>query len=155
MAGEPPTAAMRTAGYSDYTARSKAVPKVRESKIAETIQELMDRKGITDERLLDVLEDGLKATKVISAMVIAKSGEGMADANSMTKDFVEVDDYAVRHKYMETGLKMKGHLKDVVSNPAGMPTSINIAFMRSDKAPTEILVISKGPNGSNGASNKH
>jgi hypothetical protein len=38
----------------------------------------------------------------------------MADAHSMTKDFIDVEDFAVRHKYLETSLKLKGHLRDKV-----------------------------------------
>jgi hypothetical protein len=34
----------------------------------------------------------------------------MKDADSMSKDFVEVEDFLTRHKYLETALKLKGHL---------------------------------------------
>jgi DNA-binding CsgD family transcriptional regulator len=108
LKGKSASQAMRDAGYSPNTA--KAMQKQTLAKIG--IAELMEKKGLTDDRLLDVMIDGLKATKVISCNVIAKDGEGMADANSMTKDFVDTEDYAVRHKYMETGLKLKGHLKE-------------------------------------------
>jgi len=37
----------------------------------------------------------MNSKKVISAMVIVSNGEGMKDANSMTRDFIEVDDCAV------------------------------------------------------------
>ena len=30
----------------------------------------------------------------------------------MSKDFIDVDDFPTRHKYIETGLKLKGHLRD-------------------------------------------
>ncbi len=110
--GQPPTTAMRTAGYSDYTARWGAGKKLREPKIQETLQELMDTMGITDAKLLDTLRLGLEATKAISATITVSSDDGIVDAHSMTKAFVEVDDYAVRHKYLETGFKLKGHFKE-------------------------------------------
>jgi hypothetical protein len=50
-------------------------------------------------RLIKVAEEGLKADKVISCNVIAPNGEGMKDANSMTKDFVDVPDHQARHKF--------------------------------------------------------
>lgn len=100
--------AMRRAGYSDAYSKGHAKKKVED--IAPTIQELMDKKGLTDDRLLDVLDEGLRATKVISCNVIAPNGEGMADAHGTTKDFIDVEDYATRHKYLTTGLQIKGHL---------------------------------------------
>ena len=112
VAGQTPTAAMKTAGYSKETAEGKAAKKVGESRIQETLQELMEKKGLTDDYLLQGLLEGTKATKVISATVIAKNGEGMKDADSMSKDFIDVDDFPPRHKYIETGLKLKGHLRD-------------------------------------------
>ena len=111
--------AMKDAGYAESTARKKAKQVVGQSRIQESIQAIMERKGLTDERLTEVLERGLESTKVISAMIIrgkpdsiADEKDGMKDANSMTKDFVEVPDYATQHKYLDTGLKLKGHLRD-------------------------------------------
>ena len=112
VSGETPTEAMRIAGYKETTARFKSGAKL--TKVMPTIQQLMEKRGLTDDYLLQVAEEGLKATKVISANIIAKSGESMADANSMTKDFIDVEDYAVRHKYLETSLKVKGHMKEKV-----------------------------------------
>ena len=105
-AGLPPTTAMRQAGYTHYTATSKAGAKARESKIQATIQELMEKQGLTSEKLLSKLDEGLESTKVISANVIAPNGEGMSDANGMTKDFIDVPDYATRHKYLDTAFKL-------------------------------------------------
>jgi phage terminase small subunit len=132
LEGKTPTQAMRDAGYSETTARCKSVKKVEELK--PTIEELMEKMGITDERLLDTLNRGLDATKVISANVIARDGEGMADAHSMTKDFVDVEDFAVRHKYMETGLKLKGKLteKREITGANGAPFAgvIEVRFVK-------------------------
>ncbi|MFZ5990135.1 MAG: hypothetical protein ACOYWZ_23825 [Bacillota bacterium] len=101
--------AMRKAGYSESVVNSgerlRLLQKV-------TIQEKMRELGLTDECFLNTLKEGLQAKKVISAMVVAPSGEGMKDANSMTRDFVEVDDYDCRHKYLVTGLRLHGHLNE-------------------------------------------
>lgn len=101
---------MRIAGFAKSTANRKAADKMAE--LAPTIQALMEKRGLTDDRLLDVLDRGLEATKVISCNIIAIGGEGMKDADSMTKDFVDVPDFATQHKYLDTGLKLKGHLRD-------------------------------------------
>ncbi len=54
---------MRDAGYAESTALSKQSEKV--GKLAVPIQGLMERMGITDELLLQVLAEGLQATKRI------------------------------------------------------------------------------------------
>lgn len=69
-------------------------------KLERPIQELMDLQGITDAYLNIKLKEGMDATKNISAVV-------GTDANDRTMDFVEVPDYAVRHKYVETAYKVK------------------------------------------------
>jgi len=110
--GLSPADAMRKAGYAENTAIYKSGEKLR--KVKEPVQKIMERLGLTDEYLLTGFKEGTKATKVISAIVIAKNGEGMKDADSMTKDFVDVDDFAVRHKYYETLAKISGLLKDKI-----------------------------------------
>ena len=108
--GKSAAQAMRDAGYSERMAKSCASEKL--VKTSETIQQLMEKKGLTDDYLLQGLLEGTKATKNISCIVIAPNGEGQKDANSMTRDFVEVADFPTRHKYLETGFKLKGHLRD-------------------------------------------
>lgn len=110
--------AMLGAGYAESTVSDHPGDILGKTRVKEAIKDIMDRQGITDDRLVTVLGEGLKATKVISAMVIKGSPDGIADeedemkeADSMTKDFVEVDDFMARHKYLETGLKLRGHLQ--------------------------------------------
>ncbi len=103
-----------SAGYSENTANKHPESVYGKTRVVQAIAELMDEMGLTDRRLLETLKDGLEANKVISANVIMPSGEGMKDAGSMTKDFIEVPDHDARHKFMTTGLKLRGHLKDKV-----------------------------------------
>jgi len=58
---------------------------------------IMERKGLTDEK---IIEFGL------SGMYEPKKIHGTND------NFVELDDWATRHRYFETMLKLKGDLKD-------------------------------------------
>jgi hypothetical protein len=100
--------ALVTAGYAESTATKKAHEIVGKSRIVQAIHEVMEELGLTLPNILAVLKEGLAATKVISAMVIASDGEGMKDANSMTKDFVEVVDYKERRETVALSLKLLG-----------------------------------------------
>jgi hypothetical protein len=100
--------AMRLAGYaattiSSGTARRKTLENPR-------IIEEMNRMGMNDTFCLKYLKDGFEANKVISAVIMSK--EAMKDADSMTKDFIEVPDFDCRHKYLTTALKLRGYLHD-------------------------------------------
>jgi hypothetical protein len=109
---------MREVGYSDH--QSEHPKQITESK---GFVALMEAAGITDDKLASKLREGLDATKVISCNVIAKDGEGMKDANSMTKDFVDVPDYPTQHKFLETALELKSHKKNPDEN-AGRPIMV-------------------------------
>lgn len=84
--------AMRIAGYSPQTITKPSNMTRSASFIA-----LMDKIGITDERLSRKLDEGLEATKAV--VMGAKSEDSFVDIQP---------DYAVRHKYLETGLRLKG-----------------------------------------------
>lgn len=60
--------------------------------------DILEEAGITDKILLDKLKDGLDASRVISIQV-----------NGETKQ-IKLTDYLTRHKYLETGLKLKKRL---------------------------------------------
>lgn len=73
------------------------------------IASLMEAKGITDNKLMETLSDGLSATKPISALILANTETGTSKTKE-NEGQIEVPDYAVRHKYLETGLKLKKRL---------------------------------------------
>jgi hypothetical protein len=107
--------ALITAGYSESTARTKADTVFGNVRIISTIQAVMEKHSLTLDTIIPVLKQGLVATKVISAMVIARGpeegepGEEMAPANSMTKDFVEVPDFKERRETVALSLKLLGY----------------------------------------------
>ena len=115
------------AGYSPKSAKSTASELLHQNlNVQAALWRLMNQKGLTDDRLLDTLDEGLQANKTISALVILKPGdpsvtERAADAKST--DFIEIPDHATRHKFLETGLKLRGHLQPTDPPPAG-PTQI-------------------------------
>jgi len=92
-AGLTPTDAMRQAGYAENTALRKAGVKVQDSRVQASIQEMMEKKGLTKDKLLDKLDEGLDATKAIV------TGE----------DIQAVKDYSIRHRYLDTALKLGAH----------------------------------------------
>lgn len=81
--GKSVSAAMREVGYSENTAKNPS--DLTQSK---SFREIMEKAGVTDEKISRVLDEGLQAT--------SKEGD---------------PDYSVRHKYLETAVKLKGHLR--------------------------------------------
>lgn len=79
--------AMRKVGYSPNTAR--APTKVTRT---QAFQDLMASLGVDDKRLAEVLNDGLGAQREFVV------GE----------ELMSSPDYATRHKYLETGLRLRG-----------------------------------------------
>lgn len=99
------------AGYSPRSAKSQVDNLMCRPDIQLQFRALLN-KSITDNRLVDKYDQLLDATKVISANVINMNGDGMADANSMTKDFIEVPDYPTQLKSADSISKLKGHMVD-------------------------------------------
>ena len=101
--GSTIVSAMKVAGYSEKTSK-------RTNKLTNTkgFKELID-KHLSDSKLAKVHDEGLKATKL----------------HNVGNKTIETEDYATRHKYLETGYKIKGQLA-----PQEQTTNIqqNIAF---------------------------
>lgn len=111
----------KRAGYKN---RQSAYENLTNPYIISLFQELMDDEGITDKKLISLIVDGLNATKVISAQVVVnKNKRGSLErdtpevkekiADEKSTDFIDVPDFAVRHKYIETALRLKERLKDI------------------------------------------
>lgn len=106
--------AMIQAGYSPATA--KTPQKLTESKgWLELLEEY-----IPDDKLNKVLQEGLEANRVISSMNTGKQATGE------TADFIEVPDHAIRHKFLETGLKLKDKFPSTKTEVTGKIENITI-----------------------------
>lgn len=125
------------AGLSPKTANSQVSKILKEPQTQITFKQLLD-KVIPDDRLGAKYDELLNSKKVISAMVIAPGGEGMKDAGSMTRDFVEVDDCAVQLKCADSIAKLKGHL---------------VEKHEMDVSGALMTLVAKQLSGGNGASN--
>lgn len=121
--------AMRDAGYDDTTAKN---PKnLTESKAWEDFVE----EYLPDKLINEKIREGLDANKQLAARVIfrkdaptSQSAGELPLANSTTDDFIEVPDYAVRHKYVETAVKVKGRFIEKTDITSG-GESIAITFV--------------------------
>jgi len=67
-------------------------------------EDFLETAGITDALIQKKIMEGLDANRVISAINTGKQATGA------TADFIDVPDYAIRHKYLETVLKLKKRL---------------------------------------------
>lgn len=98
------------AGYAQEYAEK--ILGVMSENVALNMADAMDRAGISDERLVAVLKDGLEANRVVSARIVKSRptniDEELAEANQNTDDFIEVPDHPTRHKFLDTAIKIKG-----------------------------------------------
>ena len=74
--------------------------------------ELLDKMGMTDAYLHQKLDEGLKATKVVSVIPIKPkeaqpNSSDLPEADSKSIEFVDVEDYPTRHKYLDMAYKLK------------------------------------------------
>jgi hypothetical protein len=99
------------AGLNPNSARQQVGEILAEPCVQKTFLEILNEK-IPDDFHSNVYREGMEANKVISANVIAPNGEGMKDANSMTKDFIEVPDHPTRIKAADSVSKLKGLVVD-------------------------------------------
>lgn len=87
--------AMLNVGYDKVTAA-----KPQNLTKSKGFKELIANMGVSDEDLAEILAGGLRANKVIT---------------SPTEPDREYPDWPSRHKFLETGLKLKGYTKDQTS----------------------------------------
>lgn len=95
------TEAWDKAGYSQNSSDATKIANTQKilskPKVQETLAQLMDDEGIGDKTLLNTLKEGLQASKTI---VMGKDEDSFVDIQP---------DHATRHKYLETGLRLRGH----------------------------------------------
>ena len=92
----------RAAGYSHAYAKKAKPEKVAKGSLTDAFEQA----GLTDKAIVAHALQGLCANKVISANIIH------GDADEKTNDFIDVPDWAARHKYYETILKLTDKLRD-------------------------------------------
>lgn len=108
--------AMRKAGYSD--AMVKNPHKVKSSKGFKEVLKIM---GISDERLVQILSEGLNSYKLTAVK---------ADSEST---FNVMPDFGTRHKYLLTVLELKGYIGKNANNLTN--DSGNVVFVNDIPRP--------------------
>lgn len=97
--------------------------------------EFLEEGGVTDQLLQEKILEGLKADKPISAQILVQG-----DKTVVTKDNegqVVVPDYGVRHKYLETALKLKQKLMTKVDITSGGKPIPILGDVHQDDSNTE------------------
>lgn len=107
---------IRKAAAAAKVAPATAMRAEYDPRIRSAMAKALERVGCTEDKIAEVVKRNLDAQKVISANIIAKSGEGMADAHSMTKDFVEVPDGPTQLKAAELAGKFRGDFTEKVEH---------------------------------------
>jgi len=104
--------------------------------VKETFDEIMDKIGLSDEFVGKGLMEGCVANRVISAnIVITKSDDPTVEdqeAHSKTKDFTEVPDHPTRHKFFNTVLEVRQHIKRSNNAPAVSIVNVNYGYRGKD-----------------------
>ena len=99
VSGKSQTQAAIDAGYSERSAYSVGSETLKKPEVRELMQRALRRKGISEDRLAEVLDEGLRANRVISAVV-------GTDATGKTMDFIDVPDHATRHKFLDSAIEL-------------------------------------------------
>ena len=111
----------RKSGYSEASVVGGTIYKtIQQLKARPEIQRALLERGINEHTIAKTLHEGLLADKVISAIVVNKDGDGMADGHSMTKDFINVPDHTVRHKFMQSAIELGAMLPDTETQGASL-----------------------------------
>ena len=92
--GKSQEEALLSAGYAPSTAKTQYKKVIEKSRIQSAIQIIMENHGVTETKLIETMKEGLDAEKL---------------HNTGLGDHVRTEDHAVRHKFMETGLRLMGH----------------------------------------------
>jgi hypothetical protein len=114
--------ALKLAGVSPASARSNSAEILARPGVRAALAMTLEDAGITTKRIAECLNEGLSATKIISAnLLVLNAGEekempcvnGFIDATAKEsedegseKTLIRVEDFAVRHKYLETSCKL-------------------------------------------------
>lgn len=93
---------LKEAGYSD--SMSEKPKQIIQSK---GFQDILEEAGITDDILAETLNDGLRAVTFVKTEKVV----GIGKSRIKTEDVILVPDINTRHKYLETGLRLKGYGK--------------------------------------------
>jgi phage terminase small subunit len=126
------------AGYSESTAKTHT----KQLDVRVRIEDTMERKGLTDQALVDKLIELLSATKVIGYLHNYKKEEkgrfeSVSPDEVMSNEFLDIPDNAVRAKALELALKLKGNLRDKIDHSVDIKYT-QMAVIKVQHEPLEL-----------------
>lgn len=106
--------ALVAAGFAPATARANSAEIIGRPGVRAALAMALDRADVGVDRVAQALNEGLAATKVISAnLLMVAEGDELPEVIDATQDdatkqraFIRVEDFSVRHKYLETSCKL-------------------------------------------------
>ena len=89
--------------------------KLQQPIVKQTFIEIMEKAGISDDKLAEKLNDGLESTKIIGYLHQYKQDKKgniskASPEETVSNEFIDTPDMQTRHKYLTTALTIKGHL---------------------------------------------
>jgi hypothetical protein len=85
--------------------------------------QVLEEAGVTDDKLSTILNEGLGAVSYVKTERV----EGVGKTRIKTEEIIPVTDHNIRHKFLETALKVKGFTTGGTERPAP-PTIQNNQF---------------------------
>jgi hypothetical protein len=123
-------------GLSPKTAATQVTAILKEPETQLTLRTAMEKLGMTDAYLAAHLRQLIGGTKIISANIIVTSGSDLADAGSITRDFIEVPDNQALAKGLEIACKVKGVFSEKREHEIKRPVTILVRrFCAEEDAP--------------------
>lgn len=115
------------------------------TKVDLSVSEILEKIGLTNLIIGEKLKEGLNAQKVISVIPIKlkknqENSPDLPDANSKNIEFIEVDDWNIQHKFVETILKLNNEYPAEKIEHSG---EINLK-------PLKVIIRKKDKGGKNG-----
>lgn len=130
------------AGLSPKTAAAQVNQTLKNPIIQNALVAEMEKAGVTDALLAERLHTLLHGTKVIAANIFAPGspipggGPDLADANGMTRDFVEVPDNVALAKGIEIACKIKGQFTEKHEHEIKQPITVVVRKFCSPTDPS-------------------
>lgn len=108
------------AGYSHNT----AINAYKNIEKRLKFDDLLVKHGLDNQTVVKVLGDGLNATRSLVATELVSGDE----SEHRVSKVIEVPDHAVRHRFLETFLKLRGDLKELAPH-----NSLTVVYMPTIK----------------------
>ena len=107
--------------------------------------EIMEELGLTDTYLYEKIREGTEATKVVSVIPVKpkeaqENNPDLPDATSKNVEFIDVEDYPTRHKYLDMMLKLKNkYPAEKHEHEIKVPDVVEVVHYIQEGKPPEII----------------